>query len=260
MKCRVCNSEAKEIFSAKVLNKYNIKYYFCPNCNFLQTEEPYWLDEAYKSAIGIADTGIQKRNQLFAKRSSAIITSLFDTNKKFLDYAGGYGIFVRMMRDKGFDFYWDDPYADNLFAKGFEHNEQNKYELITAFECFEHFTNPLEQIEKILKISENVIFSTRTFSGDPPKPDEWWYYSLESGQHISFYSIATLKYLAQKFKLWLNSDNKAFHMLSKKKINSLWFKTILKMSDAGLSKVFRWRLKSRTETDHELLTKKTGEN
>jgi hypothetical protein len=260
MKCRVCNSESNEVFSAKVLNKYNVKYYHCPSCGFLQTEEPYWLNEAYKSAIGIADTGIQKRNQLFAKRSSAIITSLFDTNKKFLDYAGGYGIFVRMMRDKGFDFYWDDPYADNLFAKGFEHNEQNKYELITAFECFEHFTNPLEQIEKILKISENVIFSTRTFSGDPPKPDKWWYYSLESGQHISFYSITTLKYLAEKFKLHLNSDNKAFHMLSKKKINNFWFNIVLKLSDVGLSKISNWKLKSKTETDHELLTKKTGEN
>jgi 2-polyprenyl-3-methyl-5-hydroxy-6-metoxy-1,4-benzoquinol methylase len=153
MKCRVCNSESNEVFSAKVLNKYNVKYYHCPSCGFLQTEEPYWLNEAYKSAIGIADTGIQKRNQLFAKRSSAIITSLFDTNKKFLDYAGGYGIFVRMMRDKGFDFYWDDPYADNLFAKGFEHNEQNKYELITAFECFEHFTDPINQIQKMLELS-----------------------------------------------------------------------------------------------------------
>jgi len=255
MQCKICNSESKEFFSAKVLNKHKIKYYFCPTCNFLQTEEPYWLDEAYKSAIGIADTGIQKRNQLFANRSSAIISFFFNPIKKFLDYAGGYGIFVRMMRDKGFDFYWDDPYADNLFAKGFEHNEQNNYELVTAFECFEHFTNPLEQIEKILKISENIIFSTRTFSGDPPKPDEWWYYSLDSGQHISFYSITTLKYLAEKFKLHLNSDNKAFHMLSKQKINSLWFKTILKMSDVGLSRIFSLKLKSKSETDHEILSK-----
>jgi hypothetical protein len=226
----------------------------------LQTEEPYWLDEAYKSAIGVADTGIQKRNQLFANRSSAIISSFFDKNKKFLDYAGGYGIFVRMMRDKGFDFYWDDPYADNLFAKGFEHNEKNKYELVTAFECFEHFTNPLEQIEKILKFSGNIIFSTRTFSGEPPKPDEWWYYSLDSGQHISFYSNTTLKYLAEKFKLHLNSDNKAFHMLSKTKTNNPRFNLILKMSDVGLSKVFSYRLKSRTETDHKILSDKSRKN
>ncbi len=38
----------------------------------------------------------------------------------FLDYAGGYGVFTRLMRDIGFDFYWHDPYTQNLFANGFE--------------------------------------------------------------------------------------------------------------------------------------------
>jgi hypothetical protein len=260
MKCKICNNESKEIFSAEIINKHNISYYFCPNCNFLQTEDPYWLDEAYKSAIGKADTGILRRNQLFAKRSSAIISHFFDANNKFLDFAGGYGIFVRMMRDIGFDFYWGDPYAQNLFAKEFEHNKQYNYELITAFECFEHFTDPINQIQKMLELSENIIFSTRTFQGSPPKPTDWWYYSLDSGQHISFYSITTLKYLAEKFKMHLNSDNKAFHMLSKKKINNLWFGAILKMSHVGFSRIFNYRLKSRTETDHELLSKRIGGN
>ena len=256
MKCKICSNESKEIFSARILNKYNVKYYLCPNCNFLQTEEPYWLDEAYKSAIGIADTGILKRNLLFVNRSSSLISFFFDTNKKFLDYAGGYGIYTRMMRDKGFDFYWDDPFAQNLFAKGFEYDNKNKYELATAFECFEHFTNPVEQIQKLLNISRNIIFSTRIFHGSPPKPDEWWYYSLKSGQHISFYSIKTLNFLSYKFNLHLNSDKKAFHMLSKKKISNLSFNAILKMSDVGLSKVFTLRIKSKTEIDHEILSRK----
>ena len=60
--------------------------------------------EAYEAAIGITDTGILKRNHLFARRSSAVIASFYNSNKKFLDFAGGYGIFVRMMRDFGFDF------------------------------------------------------------------------------------------------------------------------------------------------------------
>ncbi len=127
MKCKICNSESNEIFSAKILNKHVIKYYHCPVCDFLQTEEPFWLNEAYEAAIGITDTGILKRNHLFAKRSSTIIASFYDTHKKFLDFAGGYGIFVRMMRDLGFDFYWIDPYADNFFAKGFEHDKQNNF-------------------------------------------------------------------------------------------------------------------------------------
>jgi len=257
MKCRICSSESKEIFSAKILSKYVIKYYHCSVCDFLQTEEPFWLDEAYKSAIGMTDTGIIKRNYLFAKRSSALIKSLFDSNKKYLDFAGGYGIFVRMMRDFGFDFYWYDPFAENLFAKGFEYNKQDTILLITAFECFEHFANPVEEIEKILKISKNIIFSTRLFKGTPPKPSEWWYYSLDSGQHVSLYSTKTLKHLADKLGLHLNSDGKAFHLLSKEKHNDFWFNVILKLSDLGLAKIFQAGLKSKTEQDNEFLSKKS---
>ncbi len=260
MNCKICSSESKEIFSAKILNKHVIKYYHCPVCDFLQTEEPFWLNEAYEAAIGITDTGILKRNHLFAKRSSTIIASFYDSHKKFLDFAGGYGIFVRMMRDLGFDFYWIDPFADNLFAKGFEHNKKDDILLVTAFECFEHFADPKVEIKKMLDISENIIFSTRLFQGIPPKPSDWWYYSLESGQHISFYSKKTLKHLAHNFNLHLNSDSKAFHMLSKEKHNDFWFKVILKLSDLGLSKLFHTGLKSKTELDNELLSKKSGSN
>jgi hypothetical protein len=256
MNCRVCSGESKEIFSAKILNKHFIKYYHCSVCDFLQTEDPFWLNEAYQAAIGITDTGILKRNQLFAKRSAVVISSFYNPNKKFLDFAGGYGIFVRIMRDFGFDFYLYDPFAENLFAKGFEYNKRDKILLITAFECFEHFSDPIAEIKKMLDISGNIIFSTRLFHGTPPKPSEWWYYSLDSGQHISFYSNATLQYIAIKFNLYLNSDNKAFHIISKEKHNDLRFKLIIKLSDLGLSKLFYLNRKSKTEADNEMLSNK----
>jgi hypothetical protein len=41
MKCKICNYETKSIFTAKILNKYNAKYYYCDHCGFLQTEELY---------------------------------------------------------------------------------------------------------------------------------------------------------------------------------------------------------------------------
>jgi hypothetical protein len=112
----------------------------------------------------------------------------------------------------------------------------------------------------MLDISENIIFSTRLFKGEPPKPSDWWYYSLDSGQHISFYSTKTLKHLADKLSLHLNSDGKAFHMLSKEKHNNIWFYFILKLSDLGLTKLFQAGLKSKTESDNEFLTKKNRSN
>lgn len=123
MNCKICNQTAQYLFNAKILKKYNIAYFHCDNCGFLQTEEPYWLDEAYVEPIDISDTGCLQRNIYISKLLTIIILLFFNKDGKFLDYAGGYGILVRLMRDYGFDFYWYDKYAENIFAKGFEHKE-----------------------------------------------------------------------------------------------------------------------------------------
>jgi hypothetical protein len=256
MNCKICSAKSENVFSAKILHKYNINYYHCSNCGFLQTEEPHWLEESYGSAIGIEDTGLLKRNFTFVKTTSVIINSFFNKGGAFLDYAGGYGIFVRLMRDIGFDFYWSDPFAPNLVARGFDFNDDEKIELITAFECFEHFNHPITEIEKMLHISNNVLFSTRVFNGKPLHPDSWWYYSLNSGQHISFYSVNTLKFIADKYQLFLNTDNKSLHLLSKKKINNTYFNLLKKISSLGLAGILNLSLKSKTDLDYELLKSK----
>jgi hypothetical protein len=38
-------------------------------------------------------------------------------NGTFVDIGGGYGLLTRLMRDRGFDFYWKDPHCENIFAK-----------------------------------------------------------------------------------------------------------------------------------------------
>jgi hypothetical protein len=48
----------RSAFRHTVLRKYDVQYFQCGGCGFLQTETPYWLDEAYSSAIVTADTGI----------------------------------------------------------------------------------------------------------------------------------------------------------------------------------------------------------
>ncbi len=154
-----------------------------------------------KSPINIEDTGLLKRNILFAKRTSVLLFFLFNKDSAFLDYAGGNGLFVRLMRDQGFDFYWSDPYTENIFARGFEYDNQKKVDLITTFESFEHFTNPLAEISKMLSLSRNILFSTEIYKGNPPRADKWDYYSFSHGQHISLYSERTLRYIADKFKL-----------------------------------------------------------
>jgi len=232
MNCKICNHETKNIFTAKILNKHNIKYYYCEYCGFL----PYWLQEAYNSPINIVDTGVMARNIGSSKTTAVILYFLFNPHGKYLDFAGGYGFFTRLMRDIGFDFYWHDPYSPNLVARGFELKSNSfKYELITSFESLEHFVEPIKEIESMIQFSDNTLFSTELLPSFIPKPDEWWYYGLEHGQHISFYSYRTLKYIAQKYNMNINSNGRNIHILTKnKKINNNLFNFLLKFRRFGL--------------------------
>ena len=47
MPCRLCSSETAFQFRKTILQKYDIAYYECAGCGSLQTEVPYWLDEAW---------------------------------------------------------------------------------------------------------------------------------------------------------------------------------------------------------------------
>jgi len=88
MKCKICDNKTHNIFSAKILNKNNIKYYYCDHCGFLQTEEPYWLKEAHSNPISIIDTGIMARNIGSSKITVVVLYFLFRKFGKFLDYGG----------------------------------------------------------------------------------------------------------------------------------------------------------------------------
>jgi hypothetical protein len=220
MICKICNQETSSMFVAKILKKYDIQYFYCKNCGFMQTEEPYWLEEAYNQSINISDTGYMQRNISLSKKLTILLSLFFSNDGKFLDYAGGYGVFVRMMRDIGFDFYWDDKFTTNLFAKGFEHKNKSRYEVVTTFESFEHFEYPIDEIDSLLKLSKNIIFSTELLPDPIPNPENWWYYGLDHGQHISFYGETTLNYLSNKYNLnYFNLGS--LHVFTEKKISNI---------------------------------------
>jgi hypothetical protein len=219
--CKICGNESSKLTDAQVLGKYKVVYFQCGNCGFIQTEEPYWLEEAYSSAITKLDIGLIWRNLHYSEIIEKIIKLNLNPHAKFIDYGGGYGMFVRLMRDKGFDFYRQDIYCENLFAEYFDISdlaEGQRFEALTTFEVFEHLNEPLPEIEKMLALSDTIIFSTELQPTSHPTPQDWWYYVPETGQHISLYSRTALMNLANRFKLYYYTDNYSLHIFSKEQL------------------------------------------
>ena len=161
--CKICSSPSDAFATAKVLRRHIVTYFTCPICDFIQSEEPFWLPEAYASAINRTDIGYASRNLEIARYAFSLVRGLFDPRKRFIDYGAGYGLFVRLMRDKGLDWYWDDKHCQNLFAQGFEAQSSHGFELVSCFEVMEHTVNPLEDIGRMLAYAPTIFFSTASF-------------------------------------------------------------------------------------------------
>lgn len=221
--CRVCGGESRPLFTAQVLNKYAVVYSRCQQCGFIQTEQPYWLDEAYRSAMTQLDVGLLKRNRELSAVVQTVTGLWFKRKAPYLDYGGGYGLLVRWLRDKGYSFYRYDPHAENLFAEGFDLGDLptgQQFGLVTAFEVMEHLPEPAKQLPEMLKHSRNVLFSTTLIPKglQPTGADDWHYFAPETGQHVAFYSLAALRELAQAHGLRLYSNGKRIHLLTERRV------------------------------------------
>jgi hypothetical protein len=254
MTCKICQHTMEDAFKALVLGKHEVTYYRCPHCGFLQTEAPYWLDEAYKNPINAEDTGLLSRNMFFSETTALLLFFLFDKNKKFLDYAGGFGVFTRLMRDIGFDFYWHDPMTTNLLARGFESKDNSEeYEVLTTFESFEHFTDPVTELKKMLALSNNIIFSTFLLPSAVPASD-WWYYQFEHGQHVSFYSKESLFHIAKENGLHFYTHG-FLHLFTEKQFPDSVIRWIFRFHKLGLHRYVRRRMKSKMLEDFHTMLK-----
>jgi 2-polyprenyl-3-methyl-5-hydroxy-6-metoxy-1,4-benzoquinol methylase len=243
IRCKICCGHTEKFSEKKVLNKYDVKYYKCADCNFIQTEDPYWLNEAYNNAITKLDVGLVYRNEYLVPIVSTIINVFYKDKATYLDYGGGYGLFVRMMRDRGFDFYRQDIYCENLFAKHFDLSDLpvgSHFEMVTAFEVFEHLEDPYGELQKMLCHSDTILFSTELQPEIESELQNWWYFTPETGQHISLYHLKSLQIMAEKSGMHLLSY-KNLHMFSRKKRKETLYKLAFRTSYQKLSVIMNKR-------------------
>ena len=148
-----------------------------------------------------------------------------------------------------------------MFAKKFDLTDiatVKKFDLVTAFEVFEHFVNPIEEIQKILDLGDDILFSTEL---QPSLGiNNWEYLSLNTGQHVSLWSLKSLNKVADKFHLKLYSDGKSLHYLTRnKKINEFAFRISINSKVANIVDLLINRRNTLQKSDHEFLIKNSFE-
>lgn len=252
--CKICDAASRPFGNARVLGRHDVRYYRCDVCGFVQTERPYWLDEAYGTALIAADVGVAQRNIELAAVTQAVIQQFFRADHRFLDYGGGYGLFVRLMRDRGFDFRWHDRYAENLLSRGFEAAaDSNGFELVTAFEVLEHLVDPVPDVEDMLRRGDSLLCTTRVLPATNPKPNEWWYYALSGGQHVSLFTLDALRRLAARVGRRLVTDGVSIHLITSHEVAEWLFRLVTRQPALGLLNRVR-RRQSLMPADFQSLT------
>lgn len=196
--CRLCDGDVNYMFEHQILLKYNIKYYECKNCGSLQTEEPYWLDESYSDDRRVLDVGGVMRVEKLRLITLLVHRVLrINSDAKLLDWGAGDGLFVRMLRDDGVDASHWDTYSENIYAAGFERNQDLDYDFITSFEVFEHLPYPKQEMQKIFAgLPSYLLITTGLYAKQGPT---WDYLNLLTGRHVFFYSRHALALIAKKY-------------------------------------------------------------
>lgn len=208
--CGCCGSNCEPFDSAVLLGRHEVNYFRCPRCGLVRTEEPTWLDEAYARPIAAIDVGLLSRCLLLADLTEAVVRTT-SRRSRCLDWAGGYGILTRLLRDRGLDFRHYDPYTENLFASGLDGDPAHQWDFVTLYEVLEHLPDPARDLLPLCSTSPVLLFTTELLPEPAPSPRAWWYYALESGQHVTFYTLRSLEALADRLGRQLVSDGRSMH-------------------------------------------------
>jgi hypothetical protein len=105
----------------------------------------------------------------------------------------------------------------------------------------------------MLSYSRSIFFTTLLLPEPAPRPGEWWYYVLDQGQHISFYTRKSLEVIAERFGLALVTDGVSRHLLTERRISRLLFNAVSKYKAAMLLAPL-FRRKSLVPADYQKVT------
>lgn len=207
--CLICSSDTYVLDD----KQFNIIYHRCKSCDFIYMDRESVVSfKEERKVYELHNNSIEDEG--YVAMFNRFINSFVEDvdGKELLEYGSGpEPVFSELMKRRGFNvtmydlhYYNDDSYLNN------------KYDVITSTEVFEHFLDPMKELEKLIPLlnAGGVLAIMTQF----PKGDEhfldWWYRRDET--HISFFTEKSFSYIANHFNLEIIFTNHKDYMILKK--------------------------------------------
>ncbi len=212
-----------------------IDYRRCERCGFIWAPEFRAYSPADFAEQIYNDGYLEADPEFLTERprgNVAVIASTFGRRGTVgLDYGGGRGETARLMRARGWHFDCFDPFGADEVTPA----DRGRYNLVTAFEVFEHSPDPLASMKEALRLTNGkavFMISTLTSDGEVGEGlDRWWYAAPRNG-HISLFSRDALAQLAGRLGLGFASVSPAIHLMWEGNRSTLLMKLRLWASSA----------------------------
>ncbi len=182
-----------------------VYYAMCGTCGFCYAPEiARWSLQDFEEKIyneGYAEVDPDYREARPRGNAATLLATFGDSGRsiRHLDYGGGNGLLARILRESGWQSVSYDPFVDR--DTGIE--TLGKFDLITAFEVFEHVPDVsrlMENLRALLAPGGMVIFSTVLSDGNLRFNQRiTWPYAAPRNGHISLYSGTSLGVLAGRY-------------------------------------------------------------
>jgi 2-polyprenyl-3-methyl-5-hydroxy-6-metoxy-1,4-benzoquinol methylase len=161
--------------------------------DYLTADEERAFYDTHENSIN--DEGYVRFLNVLVEPLLALIPTATRPNLQALDYGCGPGPTLSTLLERegiACDDY--DPFFANNFLR-------EKYDIITATECFEHFHHPAEELEKLSNLlAPNGYLALMTSRWESAERFTNWHYTRDP-THVVFIHEKTIEFIAKKYNL-----------------------------------------------------------
>ena len=222
MRCPVCDSNSRYFFRNRETKR---PFFRCEKCLYtFSTEQKPNFEEAkgfFKAQWEESpDGGCPDSYPLFY----ALLESVGRPSLKALDFGCGNGEFIRFLRNKGIETLGVDPIPVENDMKPYVYSTldelpEKRFDVITAFEVFEHLDRPRDTLSQLLPFLDQngFVFIATTLTNRAltnTRCIPYWLYQKDA-THIGFFHERTFEWLAARFNLEIHILRHCFVVLDK---------------------------------------------